>query len=159
MKNLIFIAVVLATWSCTPASKAPEVEQMEVKPIEADYISPAAFAELDLPFSQLVKYGDVLYLSGQIGTLPGAGQLIEGGIVPETQQTMKNIKAVLEANNSSMDQVIKCTCMLVDMSEWPAMNQEYVKFFPNQKPARSAFGATGLALGARVEIACVAYAK
>lgn len=156
MKNLIFIAVVLAIWSCTPA---PKMEQIEVKPIEAEYISPEAFTKMNLPFSQLVKYGHVLYLSGQLGNLPGSTQLVEGGIGPETRQTMENIKAVLESNNSSMDQVIKCTCMLADMTEWPAMNVEYAKFFPKNKPARSALGASGLALGARVEIECMAYVR
>lgn len=159
MKNLIIIAVALMTWSCAPETKAPDAEPAEVQPIEAEYISPNEFQQMNLPFSQVVKYGNVLYLSGQLGNLPGTLNLVEGGIGPETAQTMANIKAVLEANNSSMDQVIKCTCMLADMAEWPAMNEEYAKFFPNNKPARSALGASGLALGARVEIECMAYAK
>jgi enamine deaminase RidA (YjgF/YER057c/UK114 family) len=72
---------------------------------------------------------------------------------------MKNIKKVLEQNGSSIEDIIKCTCMLADISEWGQMNSEYLKFFPNHKPARSAFGTTGLSLGARVEIECTAYVK
>ena len=159
MKNLIIIAVALMACSCKPETKVPDAQPAEVAPIEAAYISPDAFKQMNLPFSQVVKYGNVLYLSGQLGNLPGTTELVKGGIGPETIQTMENIKAVLKANNSSMDQVIKCTCMLADIAEWPAMNEEYAKFFPNNKPARSALGSSGLALGARVEIECMAYVR
>ena len=108
-----------------------------------------------LPFSAAVRVGDVLYLSGQLGT-DSTGALVAGGIEPETRQTMENIRAVLEANGSSMDRVVKCLVMLADMGEWGAMNQVYVTFFPDHLPARSAMGASGLALGARVEIECLA---
>jgi reactive intermediate/imine deaminase len=97
----------------------------------------------------------MLYLSGQLGT-DSTGGLVAGGIEPETRQTMENIRAVLEANGSSMDRVVKCLVMLADMGEWGAMNKVYVTFFPHHLPARSALGASGLALGARVEIECVA---
>jgi 2-iminobutanoate/2-iminopropanoate deaminase len=108
-----------------------------------------------LPFSAAVRVGDVLYLSGQIGT-DSTGKLVSGGIGPETRQTMENIRGVVERNGSSMDRVVKCLVMLADMNEWGAMNQVYVSYFRNQLPARSAMGATGLALGARVEIECLA---
>jgi 2-iminobutanoate/2-iminopropanoate deaminase len=108
-----------------------------------------------LPFSAAVRVGDMLYLSGQIGT-DSAGALVKGGIEPETRQTMENIRAVLEANGSSMDRVVKCLVMLADMAEWSAMNRVYVTFFPDHLPARSAMAASGLALGARVEIECIA---
>ena len=110
-----------------------------------------------LPFSAAVRVGDMLYLSGQIGT-DSTGALVGGGIGPETRQTMENIRAVLEANGSSLDRVVKCLVMLADMAEWGAMNGVYVTFFPNHLPARSAMGASGLALGARVEIECIAVA-
>jgi reactive intermediate/imine deaminase len=97
----------------------------------------------------------MLYLSGQIGT-DSTGRLVPGGIGPETRQTMENIRAVLEANESSLDRVVKCLVMLADMGEWGAMNQVYVEYFPTHLPARSALGANGLALGARVEIECTA---
>lgn len=108
-----------------------------------------------LPFSAAVRVGDMLYLSGQLGTDSG-GDLVDGGIEPETRQTMQNIRALLEANGSSMDRVVKCLVMLADMGEWSAMNGVYVTFFPDHLPARSAMGASGLALGARVEIECIA---
>lgn len=108
-----------------------------------------------LPFSAAVRVGDMLYLSGQIGT-DSTGKLVAGGIEPETRQTMENIRAVVEQDGGSMDRVVKCLVMLADMSEWGAMNQVYVAYFPRHLPARSAMGASGLALGARVEIECLA---
>lgn len=110
-----------------------------------------------LPFSAAVRVGDMLYLSGQLGT-DSTGQLVPGGIGPETRQTMENIRGVVERNGSSMDRVVKCLVMLADMNEWGAMNSVYVTFFPTHLPARSAMGASGLALGARVEIECLALA-
>ncbi len=110
----------------------------------------------NLPFSEAVRVGNLLFLSGQIGVIPGTLRLAEGGIAAETRQTLENIKTTLEANGSSLEQVVKCTVMLADISEWQAMNEVYVTFFPGPKPARSAFGTSGPALGARVEIECLA---
>jgi reactive intermediate/imine deaminase len=95
----------------------------------------------------------MLYLSGQIGT-DASGGLVPGGIEAETRRTLENIRAVLEANGSSMDRVVKCTAMLADIGEWAAMNKVYVTYFKEPFPARSAFGASGLALGARLELEC-----
>ncbi|HLG05742.1 MAG TPA: Rid family hydrolase [Gemmatimonadales bacterium] len=124
------------------------------RPPEVRYIAPAGAAS-GLPFSPAVKVGHMLYLSGQLGT-DSTGRLAPGGIEAETRQTLTNIKALLEANGSSMDRVVKCLVMLADIGEWARMNSVYVTFFPGPKPARSAFGATGLALGARAEIECIA---
>jgi 2-iminobutanoate/2-iminopropanoate deaminase len=110
----------------------------------------------NLPFSEAVRVGNMLYLSGQIGVVPGSMKLAGGGIQAETRQAMQNIKTALEAHGSSMDKVVKCTAMLADMAEWGSFNDVYKTFFSAHYPARSAFGATGLALGARVEIECVA---
>jgi 2-iminobutanoate/2-iminopropanoate deaminase len=107
------------------------------------------------PFSPAVRVGGMLYLSGQIGTDSG-GRLVAGGIDAETRQTLDNIRDVLARTGSSMERVVKCTVMMADMREWPAMNAIYATYFPRNRPARSAFGATGLALGARVEIECIA---
>ena len=106
------------------------------------------------PFSDAVRVGDLLFVSGKLGT--GQGGLVEGGIAAETRQALENIKASLERYGSSMDRVVKCLVMIDDMAEWPAMNEVYAEFFPGAKPARSAFGADGLALGAGVEIECMA---
>jgi reactive intermediate/imine deaminase len=109
-----------------------------------------------LPFSEAVRVGNVLYLSGAIG-IDGSGQLVAGGIEAETRQAMTNIAAILERHGSSMSRVVKCTVMLADMAEWSAANQVYLEFFnPDHLPARSALGANGLALGARIEIEAIA---
>lgn len=111
------------------------------------------------PFSPAVRANGFLILSGQIGT-DSAGAVVPGGIVPETRQAMENIKRLLEQNGSSMDQVVKCTVFLADMKEWATMNEVYVTFFAEtRRPARSAMGASGLALNARVEIECLAAEK
>ena len=108
-----------------------------------------------LPFSEAVRVGNMLYLSGQLGT-DSSGQLVPGGIGPETRQTLSNIAAALTRHGSSLDRVVKCTVMLADIAEWAAMNEVYVTFFRSHRPARSAFGASGLALGARLELECMA---
>jgi 2-iminobutanoate/2-iminopropanoate deaminase len=108
-----------------------------------------------LPFSEAVRVGDMLYLSGQLGT-DSSGQLVPGGIGPETRQALGNIAAVLARHGSSLDRVVKCTVMLADIAEWAAMNEVYVTFFRAHRPARSAFGSSGLALGARLELECMA---
>ncbi len=111
-----------------------------------------------LPFSEAVRVGNMLFLSGQLG-LDTSGKLVPGGIAAETRQTMENIKATLERHGSSLDHVIKVTVMLADMSEWGEMNGIYVTYFLNHLPARSALGANGLALGAKIEIECIAVIK
>lgn len=111
--------------------------------------------DTSLPFSEAVRAGNTLYLAGQLGS-DAAGRLVEGGISAETRQTMENIKAVLERHGSSMDRVVKCTVFLADIAEWGEMNKVYRTYFPEHPPARSALGASGLALGARTEIECIA---
>jgi 2-iminobutanoate/2-iminopropanoate deaminase len=122
----------------------------------AEYLTP--FGPPTRPFSPAVRVGDLIFLSGQIGTDANAqGALVPGGIEAETRQTLNNIKRTLEAVGSGMNKVVKCTVMMADMAEWDRMNVVYRTFFPADRlPARSAFGATALALGARVEIECIA---
>jgi len=108
-----------------------------------------------LPFAEAVRVGNMLYLSGQLGT-DSTLKLVPGGIKAETRQALENIRAALERHGSSLDRVVKCTAMLADMHEWAAMNEVYVTFFPTHLPARSAFGTTGLALNARMELECMA---
>ena len=109
-----------------------------------------------LPFSEAVRAGDTLYLSGQVGIKPGTMQLVPGGIREEARQALENIKSSLEANGYSMRNIVKCTVMLADIGEWATFNEVYKTFFATPYPARSAFGASGLALGARVEVECIA---
>jgi len=122
--------------------------------VDVEYLQSPATKEMGLPFSDAVRVGDMLYLSGQLGNRPGEMGVVSGGIQAETRQTMENIKTVLQANGSSMDRVVKCLVMMADIAEWPAMNEVYVTYFDGHFPARSAFAGTGLALGARVEIEC-----
>jgi reactive intermediate/imine deaminase len=110
---------------------------------------------MNLPFSAAVRVGNMLYLAGQIGA-DSTGKLAKGGIGPETRQTMQNIKAILEQHGSSLDRVVRCLVMLADIKDWPAMNRVYTTFFTQNLPARSALGASGLVLNARVEIECTA---
>lgn len=113
-------------------------------------------AQDELPFSKAVRVGDILYLSGELGVRPGTIELVVGGIGPETRQTMENIQATLKSNGLGMEKIVKCLVMLADIKEWAEMNEVYRTFFKAPFPARSALGASGLALGARVEIECMA---
>jgi 2-iminobutanoate/2-iminopropanoate deaminase len=128
--------------------------QVDLDP-EVEYLLMPGQEDLDLPFSTAVRVDNTLYLSGNLGNIPGSLDLAEGGIEGETRQAMENIRSVLEQFGSSLDEVVKCTVFLADMGEWGAMNGVYKTYFKN-KPARSAMGASGLALGARVEIECIA---
>ena len=112
--------------------------------------------ERQLPFSEAVRVGHVLYLSGMIGNVGGTLVLAEGGIQGETRQALENIKSTLEKHGSSMSEVVKCTVFLADIAEWPAMNEVYIQYFQTNPPARSALGTSGLALESRVEIECMA---
>lgn len=123
-------------------------------PIE--YYNSGRVLPTTLPFSEAVRVGNTVYLSGQVGIAPGTMKLVPGGMKEEARQTMENIKASLEANGHTMRDVVKCTVMLADISEWAAFNEVYRTFFAPPFPARSALGANGLALGARVEVECIA---
>jgi len=119
----------------------------------------AVAGDRQLPFSEAVQVGHMLYLSGQLGFDPKTSKLAEGGIAGETRQTMENIKATLEKHGSSLAEVVKCTVFLADINDWAAMNEVYITYFSSNPPARSALGSSGLALGARTEIECLATVK
>ncbi len=110
-----------------------------------------------LPFSEAVQLGDTLYVSGQVGVQPGTLSLVPGGIGPEAKQALDNLKAILERHGASLDSVVKCTVFLADIKEWPAFNEIYRTYFKKNLPARSALAASGLAIGARVEVECIAF--
>ena len=123
------------------------------------YLSSPATRASGLPFSEAVRVGPLLFVSGQIGAAPGSSELVPGGIEPEARQALENIASTLRRHGSSMDRVVKCTVFLADVSEWAAFNAVYVTFFDRDiLPARSALGADGLAAGARVEVECIAAA-
>ena len=120
--------------------------------LEVEWIpSPRAAA----PFSEAVRVGDLLYLSGQIGA-DSAGRLVPGGLQTEARQALNNIKATLERHGSGLDRVVKCTVFLADIRDYNDFNEIYLSYFRARRPARSAMAASGLALGARVEIECIA---
>lgn len=142
--------ILTALAACQPGSHEHERQAADV-----DYLLMPGMEGLDLPFSSAVRVDNTLYVSGNVGNLPGTLDLAPGGIAGETRQTLDNIKAVLEQFGSSMEKVVKCTVFLADIGEWAAMNEVYRTYFKNP-PARSALGASGLALNARVEIECIA---
>jgi reactive intermediate/imine deaminase len=107
-------------------------------------------------FSPAVRTGDLVFLSGTIGNRPGTREVVSGGIVPETEQALTNIETLLEGIGLAMEDVVKCTVFLADMRDYERMNEDYARFVPRDPPARSTLGANGLALGARIEIECIA---
>ena len=146
MKRLFVVLPCLLLFGCeVELDRDPEIEYLQMPGME----------DLGLPFSAAVRVDNTLYLSGAIGNLPGTLQLAPGGIEGETRQSLDNIKRAVEHFSSSMDRVVKCTVFLADMDEWGAMNEVYRTYFADP-PARSALGASGLAVDARVEIECIA---
>lgn len=121
---------------------------------EIEYIVSPASKAMNLPFSDAVRVDEMIYLSGTLGVAPETFELVDGGIEAETHQIFANMKRVLATSGASLDDIVKCTVMMADIGEWPRFNEIYVTYFPKNKPARSAFGADGLALGARVEMEC-----
>jgi len=136
----------LAVTLPVPAAEAPAIE----------FLNSGKVTPTTLPFSEAVRVGNTLFLSGQIGVRPGREELVPGGIEAEARQTLENIRTTLETHGYTLRDVVKCTVMLADIAEWAAFNDVYRTFFSPPYPARSAFGATGLALGARVEVECLA---
>jgi 2-iminobutanoate/2-iminopropanoate deaminase len=111
-----------------------------------------------LPFSSATRVGNLLFLAGQVGNTPGTRQLADTGIAGQTRQAFENIKTVLAAAGSSLERLVKCTVFLTSMGDYQAMNAVYATYFPKDPPARSTVAGSGLALGARVEIECIATA-
>lgn len=153
--NQRVISVILLLAALSTAACQPGPHEHDAKPADVEYLLMPGMEDLDLPFSSAVRVDDTLYMSGNVGNLPGSLDLAPGGIEGETRQTLDNIRSVAEHFGSSMDKVVKCTVFLADIAEWGAMNEVYKTYFKNP-PARSALGASGLALNARVEIECVA---
>lgn len=110
------------------------------------------------PYSQAIKAGGMLFVSGQIPIDTATGEFVQGGVVEQTEQVLKNLSAVLEAGGSSIDNVVKTSVFLADMNDFAAMNEVYAKYFDANKPARATVQAAALPRGARVEIECIAVA-
>lgn len=144
------LAALLVLAACCAAPLAAQERQVVT--------TPGAGAPGDLPFSPAIRAGGLLFISGQVGNVPGTRTLVEGGTAAETRQAMENIGVVLRAAGSSWAKVVKCTVFLLDIADYAAMNTVYAGYFPTDPPARSTLAASGLALGARVEIECIALA-
>jgi reactive intermediate/imine deaminase len=125
------------------------------QPVPIEFWNSGKVLPRNLPLSEIVRHGNILYLSGQIGIQPGTMKLVPGGFQEEARQTMENIKTSLEANSYSMGNLVQCTVMLADIADWQAFNEVYKGYFSGDYPARSAFAASGLPLGARVQLECI----
>jgi 2-iminobutanoate/2-iminopropanoate deaminase len=108
------------------------------------------------PYSQAIKAGGFVFVSGQVGFDPQTGQFVAGGVAEQTERVLKNLQAVLEAAGSGLDQVVKTTVFLADMKDFAEMNEVYGRFFPEPPPARATVAAAGLPRDARVEIEAIA---
>lgn len=129
-----------------------EIKTTGMKRIISTTAAPGAIG----PYSQAVEVNGTLYISGQVPIDPATGKMVEGGITEQTTQALKNIKAILTAAGYSLNDVVKSTCLLSDMSDFKAMNEVYAKFYTSDQPARAAFAVKGLPLGALIEIETVA---
>ena len=123
---------------------------------DVEYFVSETSKELNFPFSDAAIVGNIIYVSGQIGSKPGTREVVEGGISAETIQTLNNIKMILNDLGSNSDKIFKCLCMLEDINDYNEMNKAYTTFFNsrNNLPSRSTFAGSGLALGAKIEIEC-----
>ena len=153
-------AVLLATGGCTVEQRTDRGASIpDTTPAQGrkEIVVVPGVARLPV-FSSAVKSGDFVFLSGALGALPGVEPitLVEGGIGAETRQAMENLRAVIEAAGGTMADMIKCSVFLADMSDYAAMNEVYLEYFPIDPPARSAMAVNGLAFDARLEIECIA---
>ena len=149
-RHVCLASIMLLLAACQPAPES-------AAPADVEFLQMPIYSGQDLPFSAAVRVDNMLYLSGVIGTNPDSDTLepMPGGVAAETRRAMEIIAEELETFGSSMDRIVKCTIFLANIDDWPAMNEVYVTFF-DTPPARSALGANGLAIGAAVEIECIA---
>ncbi|MFC5526833.1 RidA family protein [Rhodanobacter ginsengisoli] len=150
LRPLTFMAAMLLSFAACAASPP-------VPAAHAEFYRSTDAALKALPFSEAVRAGDFLFVSGEIGALPGKLVLAPGGITGEARQAIENVRDILRRHGATLGDVVRCTVFLADMKDWPAFNTVYREYFKPPFPARSATGATALALGARVELECMAY--
>jgi len=123
------------------------------KAVIATEKAPAAIG----PYSQAIRMGNMVFLSGQIPLHPVTGEMVKGDIKAQTRQVLENVKCILEAAGSSLDQVAKTTIFMKDLNDYAAVNAVYQEFFPNKPPARAAIQAARLPRDAGVEIETIAF--
>lgn len=158
LASAVVSALVLTTLACAVDDSAAPRDAAGPRTASADIVHIQPDGPPANPFSPAVRVGNLVFVSGTLGTRPD-GTLVPGGIEAETRQVLENIKAVLASDGLSMDRIVRCTAYLADLAEWPAMNAVYRGYFADGKyPARAAVQAT-LLFGARVELECVAAAK
>jgi 2-iminobutanoate/2-iminopropanoate deaminase len=145
LKTMRIHIAVLLTIILAPLSAIADPEFFDERPMSGK----------GYPFSESVRVGNILFISGQVG-VDENNELVEGGIVGETRQIMSNIGGALERRGLGFSDVVKCTVFLADVAEWGEFNTIYTTYFEPPYPARSALGANGLALGARLEVECIA---
>jgi reactive intermediate/imine deaminase len=142
----------MSTTPAVPGAPAAPAPAPAIERFNSGRVVPA-----QVPFPEGAAYGGLLFLSGQIGNRPGEMALVEGGVRAEARQALSNIEAILQAQGLGVESLLRCTVMLADMADWPTFNEVWREFFGTRPlPARSALGCNGLALGARVEIECIA---
>ncbi len=125
-------------------------------PVSPTYLTLPERAALNTPYSDAVRVGNLVFLSGTVGSAPGTRQVVPGGVAAETRQALENVKHNLEAHGSSMDRVVKCSVFLADIGDFETMNGVYREYFKTNKPVRTTVGVNGLPMAARVEIECIA---
>lgn len=130
-----------------PASKAPKS-----KKVIAAQNAPAAIG----PYSQAIKAGSLLFLSGSLGMDPASGKIVEGGVAPETEQALNNLEAVLKEAGAEFGHIVKTTIFLADMADFKTVNEIYAKRFSSAPPARSCVAVKELPRGGKVEIEAIA---
>jgi 2-iminobutanoate/2-iminopropanoate deaminase len=150
MKRVLILPVLLAIIAGTACKDKAEKKEPLRK------IITLANTPEKRPYSPAVETGNMLFVAGQVAVDQETGKLIEGGIEEQTRQVLKNMKTIFEKAGYSMENVVKCTVLLTDISFYAPMNQVYMEFFPKDPPARMAFAVKDLPLGALVEIDAIA---
>jgi len=155
--HLILNVLIISFLSCTPSQKT-EVEKTEIEKEEIEFLESKIERRKSAPYSDAVRVGDLLFLTGQVGFNSDSLKLAHGGIKGETKQALENIKAVLEAHDSDLEHVAKCTVILTDVNDFAAFNEVFRQYFPKNKPARTTFVAN-LVIDAKIEIDVTAVVK
>ena len=110
------------------------------------------------PYSQAIRFGDLVFVSGQLPVHPASGKVVDGGIAAQTERVMENLNAILEAAGTSLANAVKATIFLADLADFAGMNEVYARYVGDRPPARATFQVAGLPAGARLEIEVVAHA-
>ena len=160
MNKIFFFLIIIVFSSCSIELFRSNTEIKEKNNGSIEFFTSHESEKLGFPFSDATIVDNVIYVSGQVGNFPGTTELITGGIGPETTQALNNIKSILDQAGSSSKNIFKCLCMLSDINDYAEMNNAYRMFFnEREKPSRSTFAGSGLALEAKIEIECWAVEK